>query len=263
VKGPPSGGHGARDFRSYLQRRGPAAADEREKVANVGKYFGKQPRYSEQEAQAQAQQAIDAAVAKGRPPASDFNAVAGRMGDLPPRPPVDLIPPPPPRRADPGALAGRSVRSCGPSRRLSRRSRSRRRRRRRRPGLEGGRPRRRPIPSPCPELPGCGGRLRRPRRRRARGLRRSPRSPRERRRSRPRPRRQPSGRPGLRRRQGRRRRPRSGRLGRPPRPRRRRQPSARRPRSAPASSCPRWPASPVPLPSQRWREGDRGPHRRR
>jgi hypothetical protein len=66
----------------------------------VGKYFGRQPRYSQQEAEAQAKQAHDALVAKGRPPENEFNAVSGRMGDLPPRPPIDL-PPPPPRRAEP------------------------------------------------------------------------------------------------------------------------------------------------------------------
>ena len=65
----------------------------------MGKYFGRQPRYSQQEAEAQAKQALDALVAKGRPPENEFSKVRGRMGDLPPRPPVD-IPQPPPRRAD-------------------------------------------------------------------------------------------------------------------------------------------------------------------
>lgn len=68
----------------------------------MGKYFGREPRYSQEEAEAQARQAIDAAVSKGRPPAEDWKGLAGRMGDinreLATRPPVE-IPPPPPRRA--------------------------------------------------------------------------------------------------------------------------------------------------------------------
>jgi hypothetical protein len=75
----------------------------------VGKYFGKQPRYSREEAEAQAKQAIDALVSRGRPPAEEWKGLAGRMGDinreLATRPPVDL-PPPPPRRAEPGEDGG-------------------------------------------------------------------------------------------------------------------------------------------------------------
>lgn len=68
----------------------------------MGRYFGREPRYSQQEAEAQAKQAIDAAVNKGRPPAEEWKALASRMGDinreLAARPPVDVPPPPPPRR---------------------------------------------------------------------------------------------------------------------------------------------------------------------
>ncbi len=66
----------------------------------MGKYFGKQPRYSQQEAEAQAKQAIAAAVNSGRPPEEEFGPVAGRMGDVGRRPVVE-IPPPPPRRTKP------------------------------------------------------------------------------------------------------------------------------------------------------------------
>lgn len=78
------------------------ARSRREKVAAVGKYFGHQPRYSQEEAEAQAKAAIDAAVSQGRPPAEDWKELGSRMGDLSAalaaRPPVD-IPSPPPRRA--------------------------------------------------------------------------------------------------------------------------------------------------------------------
>jgi hypothetical protein len=68
----------------------------------LGKYFGREPRYSKEEAEAQAKQAIDAAVSRGRPPAEDWAALQGRMSEinqeLATRPRIDL-PPPPPRRA--------------------------------------------------------------------------------------------------------------------------------------------------------------------
>jgi hypothetical protein len=66
----------------------------------VGKYFGKQPRYSREEAEAQARQAIDAAVSKGRPPEEDWKALGPRMAEINqelamrPRPDVDFGPPP-------------------------------------------------------------------------------------------------------------------------------------------------------------------------
>ena len=81
----------------------------------VGRYFGRQPRYSQQEAEAQAKQAIDAAVSKGRPPEEDWKPLASRMPDinreLATRPPVDIPPPPARRRgegeADPGSARPR------------------------------------------------------------------------------------------------------------------------------------------------------------
>lgn len=77
------------------------------KVARVGKYFGKEPRYSREEAEAQAKQAIDALVSRGRPPADEWKGLAGRMGEinreLATRPAVNLPPPPPPRPTEPGS----------------------------------------------------------------------------------------------------------------------------------------------------------------
>lgn len=85
----------------------------------MGRYFGREPRYSQQEAEAQAKEAIDAAVNKGRPPAEEWKALASRMGDinreLAARPPVDVLPPPPPRRrqTDGGdAASGNRARSA-------------------------------------------------------------------------------------------------------------------------------------------------------
>ncbi len=85
----------------------------------MGRYFGREPRYSQQEAEAQAKQAIEAAVSKGRPPEEDWKGLASRMGDinreLATRPPVE-IPPPPPlrRRADPDAGSAESPRPRRP-----------------------------------------------------------------------------------------------------------------------------------------------------
>ncbi len=72
----------------------------------MGKYFGREPRYSQQEAEAQAKQAIEAAVSKGRPPDEDWKPLAPRMAEinqeLATRRPVDLDQAPAPRRAEPG-----------------------------------------------------------------------------------------------------------------------------------------------------------------
>lgn len=77
----------------------------------MGRFFGREPRVSRQEAEAQAKQAIDAAVSRGRPPADEWKGLASRMGDLnrelATRPPVDL-PAPPPRREPEGTTAGRA-----------------------------------------------------------------------------------------------------------------------------------------------------------
>ena len=105
------------DFIPYPDGREPARrasgprsarVKERERqVAAVGRYFGREPRYTQQEAEAQAKQAIDAAVSKGRPPEEDWKPLASRMPDLnrelATRPAVEIPPPPARRRAEPGA----------------------------------------------------------------------------------------------------------------------------------------------------------------
>lgn len=77
----------------------------------MGKYFGREPRYSRQEAEAQAKQAIDALVSKGRPPAEEWKGLDSRMGEinreLAERPRVDLPPPPPRPASTAGGPGGR------------------------------------------------------------------------------------------------------------------------------------------------------------
>jgi len=48
----------------------------------MGKYFGRQPRYSREEIERQAQEAIDARVSLGRPPAEDWQPLQARLEDL-------------------------------------------------------------------------------------------------------------------------------------------------------------------------------------
>ncbi len=75
----------------------------------MGRYFGREPHYSQAEAEAQAKQAIDAAVNRGRPPDEEWRGLASRMGEinqeLATRRPAE-IPPPPPVRAQPARDVG-------------------------------------------------------------------------------------------------------------------------------------------------------------
>ncbi len=68
----------------------------------MGKYFGHEPRYSREEIERQAQEAIAAAVSQGRPPAEDWLPLEARMAELDrtmaARPPVPPIPDPQPLR---------------------------------------------------------------------------------------------------------------------------------------------------------------------
>ncbi len=48
----------------------------------MGKYFGREPRYSREEIERQAQEAIDAAVSRGRPPAEDWAPLVARLAEL-------------------------------------------------------------------------------------------------------------------------------------------------------------------------------------
>lgn len=85
----------------------------------MGKYFGREPRYSREEIERQAQQAIDARVSLGRPPVEEWRPLEDRLDEidrvLASRPLVEPIPapqPPMPPAARPRAgrrpLASRS-----------------------------------------------------------------------------------------------------------------------------------------------------------
>ena len=66
----------------------------------MGKYFGREPRYSREEIERQAQEAIDARVSLGRPPAEDWQPLEARMAEIDrvmaARPPVPAMPEPQP-----------------------------------------------------------------------------------------------------------------------------------------------------------------------
>ena len=48
----------------------------------MGKYFGREPRYSREEIERQAQEAIDARVNLGRPPAEEWSPLQVRLDDI-------------------------------------------------------------------------------------------------------------------------------------------------------------------------------------
>jgi hypothetical protein len=48
----------------------------------MGKYFGREPRYSREEIERQAQEAIDARVGLGRPPAEDWAPLNARLAEI-------------------------------------------------------------------------------------------------------------------------------------------------------------------------------------
>ena len=48
----------------------------------MGRYFGREPRYSREEIERQAQEAIDARVRMGRPPAEDFLPLEQRLAEI-------------------------------------------------------------------------------------------------------------------------------------------------------------------------------------
>ena len=64
----------------------------------MGKYFGREPRYSREEIERQAQEAIDARVSLGRPPAEDWAPLQARLAEIDQamaaRPPVPAMPEP-------------------------------------------------------------------------------------------------------------------------------------------------------------------------
>lgn len=48
----------------------------------MGKYFGREPRYSREELERQAQETIDALVSQGRPPAEDWAPLEARLAEI-------------------------------------------------------------------------------------------------------------------------------------------------------------------------------------
>ena len=61
----------------------------------MGKYFGREPRYSREEIERQAEEAIDAQVSLGRPPPEDWRPLEARLSEIdqvmasrPPGPPL-------------------------------------------------------------------------------------------------------------------------------------------------------------------------------
>ncbi|HET7719968.1 MAG TPA: hypothetical protein VFK43_08385 [Acidimicrobiales bacterium] len=48
----------------------------------MGKYFGREPRYTREEIERQAQEAIDARVSLGRPPAEDWAPLESRLAEI-------------------------------------------------------------------------------------------------------------------------------------------------------------------------------------
>jgi len=66
----------------------------------MGKYFGREPRYSREEIERQAQEAIDARVGMGRPPVEDWIPLGARLSEIDQvmaaRPPVPPVPEPQP-----------------------------------------------------------------------------------------------------------------------------------------------------------------------
>ena len=66
----------------------------------MGKYFGREPRYSREEIERQAQEAIDARVGMGRPPAEEWTPLEARLSEIDnvmaARPPVPPLPEPQP-----------------------------------------------------------------------------------------------------------------------------------------------------------------------
>ena len=68
----------------------------------MGKYFGREPRYSREEIERQAQEAIDGRVSLGRPPPEDWRPLEARLSEIDQvmaaRPPVPPLPEPQPMR---------------------------------------------------------------------------------------------------------------------------------------------------------------------
>lgn len=81
----------------------------------MGRYFGREPRYSREELERQAQEAIDARVRLGRPPDEDFRPLEARLEALDEaivsRPPVE-----PPRQPLPSVVGEEPAPPATPAR---------------------------------------------------------------------------------------------------------------------------------------------------
>jgi hypothetical protein len=66
----------------------------------VGRYFGREPRYTRQEIELQAQEALEARINFGRPPEEDFAPIEARLAqldrELAAQAASEAVPPPPP-----------------------------------------------------------------------------------------------------------------------------------------------------------------------
>jgi hypothetical protein len=71
----------------------------------MGKYFGREPRYSLEEIERQAQEAIDARVSLGRPPAEEWEPLQARLDDIDHAIVARGLPDPEPPRAPAAPLA--------------------------------------------------------------------------------------------------------------------------------------------------------------
>src|SRR3954447_26852137 len=73
-----------------------------QKGRQVGRYFGREPRYTRHELELQAQQALEARINLGRPPAEDFAPIQTRLAkmdrEMATRAAAEAVPPTPPLR---------------------------------------------------------------------------------------------------------------------------------------------------------------------
>jgi hypothetical protein len=80
----------------------------------VGRYFGREPRYTRHELELQAQQALEARINLGRPPAEDFAPIEARLAqmdrEMATRAAAEAVPPPPPLRDGERPLSVTTVR---------------------------------------------------------------------------------------------------------------------------------------------------------
>ena len=86
----------------------------------MGKYFGREPRYSREEIERQAQEAIDARVSLGRPPPEDWRPLEARLAEIDQviaaRPPVPPLPEPQPMRISEVRMPGKRKSASAPAR---------------------------------------------------------------------------------------------------------------------------------------------------